>query len=122
LPYDVAWAAVVAWFANRNIPLEKIEKQSGLLTAQDDMAVGADIPRIGHVDASWSIGGIRINRFVAVNVLMRPVGETQTSVTVNVFGRFAAYTQDFWWWSPQELRGEAVSTGEIEDSILAAVR
>lgn len=122
LPYDVAWAAVVEWFANRNIPMEKMEKSSGMLSMQGEMAVGQDVVDAGEIDVSWSIGGVDVRRFATINVLMRPAGETRTTVAVNVFGRFAAYSKDFWWWSPQSLEGQAASTGKIEQSILSAMR
>ncbi len=50
-PFDEVWSALVGWFATNNINLDKIEKASGLLTANCPLATSDSAVDMGKVES-----------------------------------------------------------------------
>ena len=91
-PFDTVWQRAVAFFANSRVPIQTIEKSSGLIASTrfqmpfDQIEAWADC-------GNASSGGSTIARLKAINnlptvladfnVLLRPVGDS-TAVRVNL--------------------------------------
>lgn len=130
IPFEKAWTGAVDWFAENNIIIEKIEKESGLLTAKYLLEVPSNqqVVRGGNNsvrDNFMDCGTLSLNtiwtptaieRYRMLNVTVRKKGENQSRVTVNFFGEFKAILNDM---GPvQVAAGRCVSTGKIEKSVL----
>lgn len=119
-PFDAVWSRCVAWFASHNITIEKIEKPSGLITAScGPMAAGTYL-NTGRVWATGTVyaGPLIEHSQVDVNVLVRPITDQGTEVTMNVFGSWRATA----YWGvlspnppPTVLTGPSTSTGVLEN-------
>lgn len=122
-PFEEVWSRAVAWFASNNVAIDKIEKDSGLLTAKYRIDLsGGDYA--AEVTASGLIyGSPVINRSADLNVLLQPVSESKTSAKVNLF---ASYQASAWWGllAPNyqvTSSGSLASTGKIEKDFLDSV-
>jgi len=113
--FDDAWARATGFFANGNIPVELMDKASGMITASDervpvsamsaiaacpDMALLIN-PRAGHMD---------------YNVSVQPIDEAQTRVTVSMMFKMTYFdaTSDY-------VTYDCNSKGEVERRLLDAI-
>lgn len=80
---DAVWSDIVEYFASRNIVIKTIEKQSGIIYAErvnfsvEDLTMD---PAMARCDALFSRQG---EASAQINVFVRAVAPTKTSVTVN---------------------------------------
>ena len=118
MDFETAWGRAVAWFATRNITIDKVEKESGLLTARYDLAVDDNAVDVGRVKAS-NIMNLTIKRMASINVLVRKLDARNSAVTVNVFGSFEARGWRRWENGWMSLSGTCASTGKIEADLFA---
>lgn len=85
--FDHVWADTVEWFASLGIPIDKIERDSGLMSSTWG-GTTTDQTYISCGEPTGNIGlyqGRFIDMSIDINVLVRPVGD-QTRATINVFG------------------------------------
>ena len=119
LPFEEAWHNAVAWFANHNLTIDKIEKDSGLITAAkavltDDQDLDAGTIQSTGNGATEPV----VTRLATLNALLRPKDGESTEVSLNVFGSFHATATYVDFWSgivhPMSLTGRCSSTGRLE--------
>lgn len=120
--YDHIWIRTVDWFAGHNVVIEKIEKESGLITAKYMLNMNEGELDPGKITSSGlGCEEPSIKCAASLNIVIQSQGESKTKVTVNLFGRFEAVT----YWGLLERKGpilasgECMSTGKLERSIFA---
>lgn len=117
-PYGVAWLKAVDWFADHNVVIEKIEKDSGLITAKYLIDVStSDYLDHGKVEASMA-HITSIEEHGSLNVTVREIDANKTKVSVNFFGTYEIHALDGWWGKDMRKTGKSISTGKLETSIL----
>ena len=119
-PYDHVWARAVDWFASHNVIIEKIEKESGLITAKYQLQMSNDQLDPGSITASGAgAEEPSIKLFASLNMVVRSEGAESTKVSVNLFGNYEATT--YWGWlerhGPVTATGNCVSTGNLERKV-----
>lgn len=83
---DKLWGDAIEWFAINNIPIDKIEKDSGLISSKYGLPTNQEI-----VDCGTPTGNIGFYQskfdgvYANINVLVREKDDA-TRVTINVFG------------------------------------
>jgi hypothetical protein len=85
--FDQVWAVTVEWFASLGIPIEKVEKSSGLISSEWG-GVGSDQTYISCGEPTGNIGlyGAEFERInIDINIIVRPVDSGVRS-TINIFG------------------------------------
>ncbi len=117
--YEVVWLRAVDWFADHNVVIEKIEKESGLLTAKYRIDVStSDYLDFGKLKVSGTHNGYDIEKTGSLNVTVRKIDASKTKASVNFFGEFELHAQDAWDGRYIKRTGTAVSTGKLEANIL----
>lgn len=116
--FEKTWIRAVDWFAEHNIIFDKIEKSSGLLSAKYALETSSTYLDCGDINISGVIGNPETQRYGALNVTVRSVGETSTRVTVNFFGEYKLQGNDKWDGRIVRYQGRCLSTGQIEKDIL----
>jgi hypothetical protein len=115
--YDTSWGHVVAFFGRNNIPIKNLERDSGIVVAEEEMlySPGAYVPPNG-LDCGKPGGlAVPVGYQLNFNVVARKVG-SRTEITINVFGKQARQIggQPVYW-------SECLSTGYLERAILGAI-
>ena len=114
-PVDVVWPQVVAFFANNSIPIQTIEKASGLIVSQplelspSQRAAWIDCGRFGEKQMTV------LSATVAFNVFVRPEGDS-TAIRVNTALSHTSAEAGI-----QTIPASCVSNGHFESQLLAAV-
>jgi len=121
LSYEEAWLRAVDWFADHNVTIEKIEKESGLLTAKYTLRVDDEYMDCGEFKVSGVLSSWTVTRIAWLNLTVRKISESRSKVSVNFFGRFSLAAHDAWDGTPISRRGPCVSTGSAEASILDTI-
>jgi hypothetical protein len=91
-PFDTAWHRAIVYFANEHVPIQTIDKSSGLLVSSRFQLPFSDLKAWGDCGTA-STGGSTIARLEAIhnypttsadfNVVMQPAGDS-TSVRVSL--------------------------------------
>lgn len=120
--YDFIWSRAVAWFAGNNVVIEKIEKDSGLITAKYLLRLDDGFLDPGKIDTSgygWGPEDLDIRHYASINILVRNDGPEKTTVSVNIFGHFDAegYYGLIEKQGPVKASGSSISTGKLEASV-----
>jgi len=117
--YDETWNTVVEFFAVNNTPLEKVEKEDGLITSarhlrsRNELDCGEATGQISWASAKMeNVGG-------NVNVVVRAVGKEQTKVIISVFGRGEIHIRNAYGNSLSAQEAACVSTGVLEKSLFS---
>lgn len=81
MPKDKVWERVVQFFAERNIPIQTIEKDSGIIYAEPELFGKrlADCGVFGTFAADEEAEGV-----IHMNVFVKPLSAKRTALTVNV--------------------------------------
>jgi hypothetical protein len=116
LEYHTAWVRTVDWFADHDVIIDKIEKESGLITAKHLLETDNKYIDCGKIDISGSYND-SIEMVGSLNVTVRRVDENRTKVNVNFFGRYKYSGRDAWDGRHVTNEGRCVSTGLVESSI-----
>lgn len=118
--FEESWSRSVDWFADNNVAIEKIEKDSGLLTAKYLLRANDTVLDCGKVNTQGVINN-SINKYGSLNLTVRKIGAESSKVNVNYFGRFELSGWDFWWGGNVSAKGNCSSTGELERSVLSYI-
>lgn len=120
LNYDSTWSRAVDWFASHNVVIDKIQKESGLITARYQVHLWEGTMDHGAIQKHGSGTEDPTYEYQAsLNMLVTSEERGKTKVAVNVFGTFRATT----YWGllarngPVILDGKCVSTGVLEQSV-----
>lgn len=116
--YAQVWAKTVDWFADHNVIIEKIEKESGLITAKYLLKSNEAYLDCGKIKANGVLGKARVRRYGSLNVTVRSISPSETKVTVNFFGEYKLDARDSWDGRLVTADGPCVSTGVFETEIL----
>lgn len=112
----------MAWYANRNVIIDKLDKESGLITTKYEISVGTDFLDCGIIEPR---GHAKINnsdRSIYLNTMLTKVNESQTKDRVNVFGQIIVQGIDYGWGEKRlDYSGKCYTTGQIERPIFKAV-
>ena len=79
--FDATWEGVIAYFAENNIPIATVEKDSGLIVATDERLASDNLKKLA--DCGGGIGGTPVTSQMSVNVFVRRKDLEVTSVQVN---------------------------------------
>ena len=115
--YDQAWEKATEWFANGNVPIKNIAKDSGLIATDYKLRASSrdiDCGTLGQMDAFQ-------NKRANMNIFIKEVSPTSVSVSINVFGNAIVTTMAGSAYATSK-DVECVSTGSLEKSILDAVK
>lgn len=112
--YDKVWAAVVETFAELQIPIDNMEKDSGLITT--DWIDFSGQTNEDYCDCG-SLGiNTEVNRTGRFNVFVRKVSEKSCEMRVNTM-----YEQRFRFGNGPLYKRTCVSTGNLEKETYAMV-
>lgn len=117
--YDSTWQKATEWFANNNIPIKNIVKDSGLIAT--DYRLGADSSFIdcGKVGTYEAFGDKNIN----VNLIAKKANASTTNVRLNVFGTGTVNQADLYGNSTGRGRTiDCLSTGKLETELFEYLR
>lgn len=93
--YDEVWIRAVDWFADHNVVIDKMEKDSGLLTARYLInASSSSYLDFGTYQASGTLDGYKVEQQGALNVTVRRIDDKKTKATVNFFGKHVFLAKD----------------------------
>lgn len=104
--YDEVWTKVIEYFANTNIPIKNVAKDSGIVTAEK---MRYDI---SYADCGRSMNTI-VNKTGVFNVFVKSI-PSGTSVSINT--DYSLIQQSSWDGSMMQI--SCNSTGKIEQEIL----
>lgn len=113
--FDTVWGDAVAWVAMNNLPLDKIDKESGLLTS--DFGLGPNQKWVHCGEPTGNIG-LYTAKFDGMhgylNILIRKKGD-DIRATINVFGRARVVLRNGYG-LVGESANDCYSTGELEQA------
>ena len=115
--FEKTWSASVDWFADHDVSIDKIQKESGLLTAKYLIAVDGEELDCGVIKAQ-SVPYLTVVKQGSFNATIRPKSSSQTVVSVNFFGTFDLTGRDGNRMVIISESGRCVSTGKIEAAVL----
>jgi len=75
--FGKVWGATVAAFAEKTLPIESIDKESGLITTK--MVRTRRGLEIAVIPATWALGNTRFT----LNLFAKPAGNQSTSIQIN---------------------------------------
>jgi hypothetical protein len=119
-PYDDVWRAVVRVYADRNLSIRTIEKDSGLV-ASDDIRLPMDDflqymnPGKYDIEKAWSIRPT--GQILRTNIFVENMGSNRTLVRINLKGTVewkAAYQGSPYYKRTEFGITECQSTGKLE--------
>lgn len=116
LAYHDAWVRAVDWFADHDVIIDKIEKESGLITAKHLLETDNKYIDCGKIDIFGSYND-SLEMVGSLNVTVRRVDDKNTKVNVNFFGKYKYSGRDAWDGRYITNEGRCVSTGLVEASI-----
>ena len=120
--YDEVWSSTVEWFASNNIPIDNVDKASGLISSNYGLN-----PGMGVVDCGEPTGNIGLYRARFedmsgnINIIVREVGPEETRATVNVFGNALVVVRNAYG-VVSSANVRCVSTGSLESRYEGFVR
>lgn len=121
LDYDTAWEQTLDWFTGENIPIEKVDKKSGLLASQY-LVVG----RGEHLNCGTPTGNIGMNSakfdgvYGNINVVLLD-REDGVKITVNLFGSADVILQNGYGVVMSSASTQCYSTGLLEANFLRSM-
>lgn len=115
--YDQAWLLAVDWFAENNIVIDKIEKDSGLITAKYDLRLYPSALNCGDVQPSTLATVRSMNKVANLNMTVRDIDKDKTRVNINIAGSYNGTAYDEGWGKTLTFSGLCYSTGTLEQSV-----
>lgn len=114
--YDEVWKSAVDWFAESHLTIDKIEKESGLITAKYSLATTKTDLNCGDIQIVGLINPKTI-RTARLNVSIKEIDSASSQVRVNFNGQAVITGHDSWDKRYIEENIDCESTGEMEQSI-----
>lgn len=114
--FDKTWQAVIATFAENTIPIKTLEKDSGLIVAEQSLVSYQSMEQIASC-GTGSFVEVPSTGIATYNVFVRPVNAIVTKVQVNT--KFAMQFRDTY----NNFRvQDCNSRGTIESNILQSIK
>lgn len=107
--YDAVWSALIETFAELQLPIENMEKDSGLITT--DWIEFTGQTNEGYCDCGGLGINIEVNRLGKFNVFVKKVTENSSEMTVNCM-----YEQTIRFGDTVNRR-KCISTGNLEQEM-----
>lgn len=115
--YDEVWGSTVEWFAMNNIPINSMEKDSGLISSNHGLSPGSSVINCGEPTGNVGLYQARFESADSnINVLVREIGPEQTRATVNIFGNAGVVVRNGYGNIVSSNEVRCVSTGKLENS------
>lgn len=119
--YDETWTAIVDFLSENNVPLDNVDKDSGLITSERARSQQSG-PFIDCGDLeggyyTWEVGREDVSQ--NINIRARKIDEKTTRVHADVFGSGVIYGYSMGDERPYDA--QCVSTGELEQSLYRAI-
>lgn len=117
--YDLIWRETVIWFARRDIRIDRLAKDSGIITIEPELDL-SNLKYLDHgaVSISGTIGEDRIFDYATMNVTIQQIDECHVMVSIHIFGTYTIRVKDAWDSSIKTVSGTSVSTGLAEKELL----
>ncbi|MCL9777544.1 hypothetical protein [Vibrio methylphosphonaticus] len=115
--YDYAWTRVVDWFAEHHITIDKLDKQSGIVTAKHRLTVDNGEALCGQVVGTGTYQILSSDRTLSLNVLVREQEDNSATVQMNLNGEIVVRARNWDTGANISTRGHCVSTGKLERSL-----
>lgn len=116
--FDNVWADAVEWFALNNIPIDRMDKDSGLLTSEYGLSANQEIVSCGEPTGNIGLYTAKFDGMYAnINVLVRQ-SDTGVRATINVFGNAHVSLRNGLGLVDQSTT-QCYSTGNLEQSFHA---
>ncbi len=115
--FDRVWQQSTEWFANKNIPIKNIVKDSGLIATDYRLGTNADYLDCGTVGTYESFTDKSLN----FNVIVKSVGPNLTSVQANTFGTGSVSQMDLSGRPLARRTVDCVSTGKLEEDLFKSL-
>ena len=114
--YDRVWRSSIDWFASRNIIIDKIEKDSGLITAKYALNIADTDLDCGDIRSSGILNPLVLKQGY-LNFSVRERDNKYSIVRVNFFGTYRLTGQDGWDGKNVVYELQCESTGAVEKDI-----
>ncbi len=112
--FDDVWSKATEWFANNNVPIKNIVKDSGLIATDYRLGTNATFIDCGKVGTYEAFGDKSLN----INFIAKKVSALETDVRLNVFGTARVETADLYGRSTGAGKTiDCVSTGSLETAL-----
>lgn len=116
--FSTVWEDAIEWFAINNIPIDKMDKESGLLTSEYGLNVNQKIVDCGEPTGNMGLYKAKFDGMYAnINVLIRE-RDNGTRATMNVFGNAHVSLRNGYG-LVGESNSRCYSTGGLEESFHA---
>ena len=118
-PYEKTWQRATEYFANNNIPISNIAKDSGLIATDYKLGASSTFIDCGTVGTYEAFGDKNLN----LNILVKENTPTTTDVRVNVFGTGRVVQTNLYGTTVGAGKAiDCVSTGALEDDLIDYIR
>jgi len=112
--FDETWSRAIEVFASKNIPIKTLEKDSGIIVAENELVSTSDMA--GAASCPSSVLATPFAGVMNFNVFVRAVGANSTNVTVNT-----AYRMTY-----RDMNGGTISqicnsNGSVERALLNTI-
>lgn len=115
-PFDTTWELVIDWYAAQGVGIDKIQKESGLISAIPGTVGIGSFVSCGKLE-----GGAFENYHSAMSTVVRKVSDYQSKITVNVSANAKAILRNGYGQVLKEQEVECISTGKLEKTLQAYV-
>ena len=109
--FDETWDKTISYFAQNNIPIQTLEKDSGLVVAESPFVPAAQLRQL----ADCGFPGNGLPGSASYNVFVRE--QPALGVTVQINATFNQVSQNIW--TGQNAQSECYSKGVLEKAFLA---
>ena len=115
--YDNAWNGVIDWFAENHLALDKLDKESGIVTAKGKLLVDNNELNCGDIKGSGTYTIRSQTKTLLLNVLVRNLPEGKVKVQMNLRGEVLVRGTNWDTGADISTSGACTSTGKLEHSL-----
>ncbi len=115
--YDKAWNGVVDWFAENHITIDKLDKESGIVTAKHKLLVDNNELNCGDIKGSGTFTIRGESKTLLLNVLVRNLPDGKAKVQINLSGEIYVRGRNWDTGADISTSGPCSSTGKLERSL-----
>lgn len=117
--FDSTWASVVKWAALNNVPLDKVDKEDGLISSRRGLSANRVLD-CGEAKGKIAWASAKLESVVAnLNIIVEDLGERGTTVTMGLFGSGMVTIRNGYGSVISSEQAQCVSTGFLETSLFS---